>query len=67
MYENSFCNHQWKKESEVILPSAYEQIQDSPGYNNFEFDGMDGFKKKLVIVFVCEKCGGIHTVVETNP
>jgi hypothetical protein len=63
-----FCRHNWKKESDVVLPSAYEQMQGS--FPNFESRNRSipywSFIKTHVLVLSCTKCGKIYKSVESS-
>ncbi len=62
---NFFCKHQWEVKSKEILASACEQM-------NLREAGKSSlpawvFKKKLVMVLACTKCGKLKIVIEENP
>jgi len=71
-FRQIFCNHEWKKQSEAILPSAFEQAMRTGEYtiNPAALTGQKDswfFKKKLIFTFICKKCNKIKTFVEENP
>lgn len=62
------CKHEWKQLSHDILPSAYEQMTKKlSDWTRLEIPMVAvNFKKKLVITFMCTKCGEFKKIVETN-
>jgi hypothetical protein len=52
------CKHKWELKSKDILPSPYEQFCD--GLESFKNGGPWLFKKKIIYVFICEKCGAVR-------
>lgn len=63
-----FHKHNWEKISDVVLPSAYEQIIKS----GETIDKMRGgaaihmFDKKHIVILKCTKCGKIQEIVNEN-
>lgn len=49
------CKHDWEVEKEIILPSAYEQLQKG-GQTMKSCRNIDYFTKTLVIYIKCKKC-----------
>ncbi len=64
-----FCNHKWVKQSEAILPSAFEQTARTGEYTLAKDVAPPTwiFRKKFILTFVCEKCNKIKQFVEENP
>ena len=67
-----FCKHDWKKHSEAVLPSAFEQSMRTgefrirPESITSKYDSWF-FKKKIVIVMICKKCNKLQIYSEENP
>jgi len=66
MYYKLFgCSHQWKKESDTTLPSAYEQSR--AGKQNLSESTARipywAFAKTHILVLVCTQCGKIDKTV----
>jgi hypothetical protein len=67
-----FCKHDWKKHSEAVLPSAFEQTMRTgefrlnPQSIQTKLDGWL-FKKKVVIIMICKKCNKLQIYTEENP
>jgi len=67
-----FCSHEWKKHSEAVLPSAFEQtmrtgeFRVNPQSIQTKLDGWF-FKKKVVIIMICKKCNKLQIHSEENP
>lgn len=67
-----FCRHQWIKNSEAVLPSAFEQTMRT---GEFRLDpkavrsSADAwlFKKKVIISMICKKCNKLQIFSEENP
>jgi len=63
------CSHQWKKESEVILPSAHEQTMK--GVTSFKSGAGTSiphwfFTKTHILILSCTECGKIYKSVEES-
>ena len=61
------CKHDWKKISEIILPSAFEQITKKHIIERLGSPSVLMYRKKLVIVLKCKKCGKLDKTVESSP
>ena len=64
-----FCRHEWIKQSETILPSAFEQAART---GDLKMGGGGGspmwiFKKKFILTFICKKCQKIKQFTQINP
>lgn len=64
-----FCNHKWVKQSEAILPSAFEQASRTGEFVASKDTSTPAwiFRKKFILTFVCEKCNKIEQFVQENP
>lgn len=67
-----FCRHEWKKHSEAVLPSVFEQTMRTGDFRlnpksiNSPADKWL-FKKKIVFIFICKKCNKMKTFTEEHP
>jgi len=63
-----FCKHDWKVLDKTVMESPYEQIVKSGSLvrdmRSFE---SKFFRKKVLVIVVCSKCGKKSEHVETNP
>ena len=60
-----FCRHEWKKHSEAVLPSAFEQTMRTGEFRlnpSSVQSKMDSwlFRKKIIIVMICKKCNKLQ-------
>jgi len=64
-----FCNHKWVKQSEAMLPSAFEQTARTGEYSLTKDVSSPTwiFRKKFILTFICEKCNKIKQFVQENP
>ena len=58
------CKHEWKVLDKTVLPSAWEQLKARMSVDKGHI-GL--FRKKVVVILVCKKCGKLNKTVETNP
>ncbi len=62
-----FCKHKMEKVSQVVLESAFEQIvREVTKWKGQHLEPVF-FRKKVVIVLTCSKCGKVKTITERNP
>ena len=57
------CKHEWIKQSEVTLPSAFEQITESFAESIRDASAIM-FQKKYILVLSCKKCGKLDKTIE---
>lgn len=60
-----FCTHRWEVKDKHELPSAAEQVQERGA--ELECIPMSFFRKKIVWLCQCSKCGAVKTLKESNP
>lgn len=58
------CDHKWNKESEVILPSAFEQASKGGAKEFYQFSWF--FVKTHIVILSCTECGKIYKSVEES-
>ena len=65
-----FCNHEWEEVVNMVLPSAYEQMEDVKSFKvskTWPEYQMLPFMKKSIVILACTKCGKLYKSIETNP
>jgi len=60
-----WCNHEYELLETHELPSAFEQL--AAGDGTLWFGGIAWFRKAIVSVVRCKKCGRIAHVTTRNP
>lgn len=59
------CKHSWKVMDKTILLSPYEQMKKNTQYSSLRGTN-EFFRKKVIIILVCELCGALDKTIETN-
>jgi len=59
------CKHDWRKESEVLLKSPYEQTEGR--LTKLKGTNSTFFRQTVVIILICTKCGTVRVIRESNP
>ena len=61
------CKHNWIVLDKTVLPSAYEQvIKAQPDYRHTQAIPLMSFRKKVIIIMVCETCGKMKTITRES-
>jgi len=59
------CNHIWEVKDKTILPSGYEQLGDGTDFGSRSIPQWM-FKKKVIVILACKKCGRLDKTTEEN-
>jgi len=60
------CQHEWGEACKEVMPSMVD-VATQNKYRLKEYSGHRDYRRKLVIILTCKKCGKVKTIVETNP